>query len=149
MRLEKRRPRRALAAPGRRFNAIALQHIGNRPATNLVTEIGQGSLNAGVPPPRIVLRHAHDQLRDLPHDPWPAGPAPTAEVPFLRPELPMPPQQPIRTHYRVEFHQSLAPDGLRLSPKSARSASVNRMRFPRSRFFGSRFSVCRNSTTIS
>ena len=46
------------------LDAIAFQDIGNRAATNLVTEIGQRSLNAGIAPARSVLRHAHDQLRD-------------------------------------------------------------------------------------
>jgi hypothetical protein len=31
----------------------------------------------------------------------------------------MPPQQRIRAHYRVEFHQSLAPDGLGLPPQKS------------------------------
>src|SRR5713226_5164146 len=48
--LEKGRPGRSSAALWRRLNPIALQHVGNRPATNLVTEIGQRSLNAGVAP---------------------------------------------------------------------------------------------------
>jgi len=84
-----------------------------------VFEISQRSLNAGVPPPRIVPRHAHAQLRDLPHDPWPAGSAPMREVPFFHHELPMPPQQRFGAHYRVECAQW--PSVLR----RARSASVN------------------------
>ena len=41
------------------------------------------------------------------------------ETPFLRHELPMPPQQRIGAHYRVEFHQSLAPDGPGLPPQKS------------------------------
>jgi hypothetical protein len=86
------------------FNAIALQHVGNRPATNFVTEIAQRALNAGIAPARIVLRrHAYDQLRDMTHH---AGSARTASVgvgPFLGNQTLMPPQQGIRGDHGVEF----------------------------------------------
>src|SRR5437764_317790 len=48
-------------------------------------------------------------------DPWPAGSAPVAEVPFLRHELPMPPQQRIGRNDGVEFKQGFAPYRLGLA----------------------------------
>src|ERR1700680_1354201 len=107
--LEKGRPRRSFAALRRRLNNIALQYIGNRPAANLVAQVGQRSLNAGVAPTRIFLRHAHDQLRDVTHDARSARTTPVGEVPLLRNQAPMPPQQGIRRDYGVEFKQGFAP----------------------------------------
>jgi hypothetical protein len=47
------------------------------------------------------------------------------------------------------FIKALRPTAFAFRPRSARSASVNRMRFPHSRSFRSWFSACRNSMTIS
>ena len=46
-------------------------------------------------------------------------------------------------------NSALRPTALAFLASSARSASVNRMRFPRSRFLRRRFSAWRNSITIS
>ena len=147
--LEKGRPQCPGGALRRRLNPIALQHVGNRPATNLVTEIGQRSLNAGVALSRIFLRHAHDQLRDMTHDAGSPRAAPVSEVPLLRDQAPMPPQQGIRRDYGVEFEQGFAPYRLGLA-RQKRTLSVGE---PDSLsvqpFLSSRFSVCSNSMTIS
>ena len=92
---------------------LALQHPSNRTAAYLVTQIGQGALNAAVAPARIVLRHAHDQFRDMTHDAGPARAAAVGEVPLLSNETPMPPHKRIRRNNGVELKQGFAPYCLR------------------------------------
>jgi hypothetical protein len=47
------------------------------------------------------------------------------------------------------FSRAFRPTALAFRARSARSASLNRMRLPRRRSFSSRFSACRYSMTIS
>src|SRR5437773_3161630 len=115
VRFEKRRPRRASAALGRWLDAIALQHIGNRPTPDFVIKVGQRSLNSRVSPTSIVMRHAYDQLRNVTHDARPSHPASLGKVPLLRYQSLVPAQQGIWRDDAVELEQSLSPYGLRLA----------------------------------
>ena len=64
---------------------------------------------------RVVLRYAHDQLRDLTHDARSARAPSLGEVPLLRNQAPMPPQEGIRRDYGVEFELGFAPYRLSLA----------------------------------
>jgi len=78
-------------------------------------EIGKGTLYARVPPTRILLRHADDQLRNLLHDPRATrSTAAVHEVPLLRDQSSMPSLQGVRRDDRVKFQQRFAPDRLGL-----------------------------------
>jgi hypothetical protein len=67
--------------------------------------------------------------------------APVREVPLLGDQPSVPTQQSIGRNDRVQFEQGLASHCLGFPASSARSASLNRIRFPRSRSLSSRFSA--------
>src|SRR6516225_1615311 len=115
MRLEKRRPRRASTSLRRWLDAIALQHVGNRPTPDFVIKVGQRPLNPRVTPTSIFLRHAYDQLRDLTHDARPSHASALGKVPLLRNQPPMPAQQSIGRDDGVELEQSPSTHGLGLA----------------------------------
>jgi hypothetical protein len=52
------------------------------------------------PQPGFVLSHAHNQIRNLLHDPWPPRPAPVHEIPLLGNQPSMPAQQSIGRNER-------------------------------------------------
>ena len=41
-------------------DSFYLQYVGNRPSTDVVVEVGQRTLDPGVAPAWILLRHPHD-----------------------------------------------------------------------------------------
>jgi hypothetical protein len=148
--LGKVRPGRPPTAFGRRFDAAALQHIGYRLAPDLVLQVGQRCLNPRVSPPRIVPDHAHNQLGDLVHDPWPPSPAQMREIPFLGDQLSVPTQQSVWRNDRVQLGQRFAPHCLRF-PREQRSLGVGEPD-PLSAhpvFEQSALGSCKNSMTIS
>jgi hypothetical protein len=72
-----------------RRNAFGLQDAGNRRPGDTMTKILQRSLDARVPPARIVRRHADNQASDLDHHSRSARPL-SRVGPFLRNQIAMP-----------------------------------------------------------
>src|SRR5262249_49196789 len=101
----------------RRLHTVALQHVGDGPATDAMIEIGKRSLDSCVSPTGIVLPHADDQLRNLARDRRPTWTAAVHEIPLLRDQSPVPPQQRVRRDDRIEFQQRLPSNGLGLAGK--------------------------------
>src|SRR5690242_19497764 len=119
MRLKKHRPGCAPSSLGCRLDALALAHIGDRAAANLVSQVKQRSLNARVAPAWILQCHAHNQFRDDAHRARPPWLAPGAEVELASNELPVPAQQRIGRDDRTQFKQNLARDAKALFWRAA------------------------------
>jgi len=115
MRLEKCRPWRSSAPLRRRFNAIALQDVGNRSTADFMVKIGQRSSNTRVSPTSIFLRPPYDQLREMMHDARPSHASSLGKVPLLRNQTSMPSQQGIRRDDGVELDQRLSSYSLGLA----------------------------------
>src|SRR5258705_9264440 len=60
MRLQKRRPLGALITLRSRFNAIAIEPVGNRAPPHLMAKVGENTLNSRITPAGVVPRHADD-----------------------------------------------------------------------------------------
>ena len=96
MRLQERLPGRPLAPLRRRRNPVLEQNPLHRVSGDLVAEVGQGTSDTGVPPPRIVDGHSHDQLGHRLGCQWPPAAAAGAAVVLLGDQLPIPAQDRVR-----------------------------------------------------
>ena len=82
------------------------QNIGDGAPGYRMAEIQQGAANSCIPPPRIRLRHPHNELANLGHDPRPSELfPPLAVVPLLRDEPSVPSQKSFRCDDTGDFCQ--------------------------------------------
>ena len=92
---------------------MPFQDILDRVRCNDVTEIGERTLDSIVTPGSILPRHAEYQIGDLLRDRRSTGPLPGIG-PLLRDELPVPSEQRIGRHQRLQFIKCPAPQHLGL-----------------------------------
>jgi len=83
-------------------------------AADRATEVREGADDAGVSPARVVPRDAQDQGADLPVDGRSAGSAPVAAVVLLGDQVPVPPQNRLRSDDRGQLPESLSAEALAL-----------------------------------
>ena len=76
---EKHAPWRPLTSLRRGLDAMLSQNIGDGAPGYRMAEIREGTANSCIPPPRIRLRHPHNELANLGHDPRPSELFPPAE----------------------------------------------------------------------
>ena len=68
-------------------------------------------------PPRILLRHSHNQIRNVPHDARPPHASSLGKVPLLRNQPPMPSHQRIRQTMVSSSSKAFLPTALALRAK--------------------------------
>ena len=103
---EKRAPWRSLTSLRRGLDAMFSQNIGDGAPGYRMAEIREGAANSCIPPPRIRLRHPHNELANLHHDPGPSELfPPLAVVPLPRNQPSVPSQQGFRCDDTGDFCQ--------------------------------------------
>lgn len=103
------------APGGRAFrtwrDALGLQDAGNRGPSDTMTKILERSLDARVPPARIVRRHPDNQASDLNQHSRSARP-PSREGPLPRNQIAMPSENGVGRDERRNFSQHAASESL-------------------------------------
>ena len=102
-----------------RIDSILCQDALDRGSADGVPEIGEGSLDSGVAPSRIVARHSDDQFLNLTGDPRSTWTASRASVVLLGDELPVPAEQSVRGDDRRDLAEASPSEWLRLSREAA------------------------------
>jgi hypothetical protein len=90
--LDELRPRHASPSLRCRVDTVLSQDPLDRVAPQLVTEVLQGTLDAGVAPGLVLPRHPEHQLRDLSAFPRPSRSSSLAAIVLLGHQLPIPAQ---------------------------------------------------------
>jgi hypothetical protein len=93
---------------------MGLEHIGYRGVGNVVTDVGQRTLNAIVSLGGILPGEANDGIHDNLSNPWPTGFAFVAGIEFVRHEFAVPAENRIWREDGRQFQQRLAADGVSL-----------------------------------
>src|SRR5262249_31716725 len=82
---------------------------GNGPAPNIVAQVRERALDAGIAPIAILRRHAHHELPNLGDRPWPAWPAALMTVVLSGDEMAMPGEQGVRAHDGFDLPEHARP----------------------------------------
>jgi hypothetical protein len=90
------------------LNAMSFEYVGDCGFSDVVTNVGQCSLNPVVAPRRIFGSKANDGVDDFLTDARSIGPAFVAEVELLRHEFTVPTQDGVRGDNGGEFQQSFS-----------------------------------------
>src|SRR5258705_6101316 len=102
-----------------RIDSILCQDALDRGSADGVPEIGEGSLDSGVAPSRIVTRHFENQTLDLAGNARSPRTAVRTSVVLLRNELSVPPEQRIRGNDRRNLAEPSSPERLCLTRETA------------------------------
>ena len=103
---EKRAPRRPLIPLRPGLDAVFPQNIGDGTPGYGMAQIREGTANTCIPPLRFRLRHPHNKVANLGHDPGPSDLfSPLAVVPLPHNEPSVPSQQGFRCDDSGDFCQ--------------------------------------------
>ncbi|MCG3175006.1 MAG: hypothetical protein GMKNLPBB_03340 [Myxococcota bacterium] len=89
-------PRGAFGSLRYGLKSVLFEDVGHGPPTDPMTQIGQGALDARVPPSSVLLGEPNDQLPDHLHHPGPSRPTASTAVVLAGDEFSMPTQQCVR-----------------------------------------------------
>jgi hypothetical protein len=102
-----------------RVDPVLFENVGNRAASNLMSQIGHRALDARVSPRRILERHTHNEVDDRRHHARPTWTRSVTIRPLARNQMPIPTQQGVRRDQSVKLAQQFAPERVRLSGQPA------------------------------
>ena len=102
---QERLPRRALTPLGGRVDPVVLQDPLHRVPGDLVTEVGQRTLDPRVAPLRILARHPHHEVSDLSERHRAASPSSRTAVVLLGDQPPVPAEDRVRGDDTGHLHQ--------------------------------------------
>ena len=111
---EKLPPGRALLAFGGGFQAALLEHVSDGAPRDLMTEVAEGTPNAGVAPVAVLGGHPDDEPADRVHDPLAARSATAAAVVFPSDQLSMPAEEGIGRDQGLQVTAYPSPEALGL-----------------------------------
>ena len=118
MRFQEGAPGRLVASLRCGLYAVVFEDVRNRTSGNRMTEIRQRTPNSSVSPLRILFRHAHYEVGNLKHHPWPSRSPPSRTVvPLSRDQLSVPSEDGVRRDDTSHFFEELPAKGLPLDCK--------------------------------
>ena len=109
---------------------MGLEHVGYRGVGNVVTDVGQRTLNAIVTPRRILSGEANDGIHHNLSNAWPSEFAFVAGVELVRHEFAVPAENRVWREDGRQFQQRLAADGVGLHGKSATLVVIEQQSLP-------------------
>src|SRR6516162_10917443 len=118
VRFQKLPPGRAFLPLGRWLNPVLLEDGSDGPASHVVAQNRERPLNACVTPIAILRRHTHHQLPNLGDRRRPSGSAALMAVVLPRDEMPMPGEEGVGAHDRLELLEHAASQAFRLGRQS-------------------------------